>query len=222
MNTETNTITVTKADGTTKSVESPYLDIEAHAQLKKLVASGAAWGNFAKDLANKWFEKLSPKQMDWVHIIVVEAEAKLAAPKEEEAQVTFPGIREMFDGVDKKWPKVTLATENGEPVVIKRAGEMSRYPGRLHITDGGLYAFANQYYGFIDLDGGFTPRRSLEGLVETLTAFDADPVMTATKYGRETGSCCFCARELTTKESLHVGYGPVCADTFGLPWGATE
>ena len=33
--------------------------------------------------------------------------------------------------------------------------------------------------------------------------------------------CCFCHKELTTKESLAVGYGPLCAEKLGLPWGET-
>jgi len=34
-----------------------------------------------------------------------------------------------------------------------------------------------------------------------------------------TGNCCFCRRELTDKRSTEVGYGPICADHFSLPWG---
>lgn len=32
-----------------------------------------------------------------------------------------------------------------------------------------------------------------------------------------TGHCSFCQRELTDAGSLEVGYGPICADRWGLP-----
>lgn len=41
----------------------------------------------------------------------------------------------------------------------------------------------------------------------------------AIEYGRETGVCQFCARELKTEESKARGYGPTCAKNNGLPWG---
>ncbi len=37
--------------------------------------------------------------------------------------------------------------------------------------------------------------------------------------GQATGVCQFCGRELTNAESMRRGYGPVCAERWGLPWG---
>ncbi|GAA3473868.1 DUF6011 domain-containing protein [Nonomuraea roseola] len=36
----------------------------------------------------------------------------------------------------------------------------------------------------------------------------------AKAFGRETGSCCVCRRELTKQDSIDAGIGPVCADKF--------
>ena len=52
-----------------------------------------------------------------------------------------------------------------------------------------------------------------------LKAFAADPETVAAQYGSLTGNCCFCGRKLTDDRSTNVGYGPVCADKFGLNWG---
>lgn len=41
----------------------------------------------------------------------------------------------------------------------------------------------------------------------------------AKAFGDSTHHCVFCHKGLTTKESKAVGYGPVCADNYGLPWG---
>lgn len=37
--------------------------------------------------------------------------------------------------------------------------------------------------------------------------------------GQVTGICCFCGIHLVTHNSIAAGYGPVCADKYGLPWG---
>lgn len=47
----------------------------------------------------------------------------------------------------------------------------------------------------------------------------ADPAQFAAAFGKSTGSCSFCGRGLTDERSVEVGYGPVCADHNGLPWG---
>lgn len=36
----------------------------------------------------------------------------------------------------------------------------------------------------------------------------------AKAYGKETGQCCQCGRELTVKESIEAGIGPICASKF--------
>ena len=39
-------------------------------------------------------------------------------------------------------------------------------------------------------------------------------------FAQEGSQCFICGRDLDTPESLTAGYGPVCADKHGLPWGA--
>lgn len=41
----------------------------------------------------------------------------------------------------------------------------------------------------------------------------------AAAFGHATHHCVFCYKSLTTEESTTVGYGPVCAEKNGLPWG---
>ena len=52
-----------------------------------------------------------------------------------------------------------------------------------------------------------------------IVAFAANPAAVGAAYGKRTGQCCFCCRHLETRESVAVGYGPICAEKFGLPWG---
>ena len=41
----------------------------------------------------------------------------------------------------------------------------------------------------------------------------------AADLGKKYGFCMYCGHLLTTDESLTAGYGPVCASSYGLPWG---
>lgn len=48
-----------------------------------------------------------------------------------------------------------------------------------------------------------------------LVEFEADPLAAAVKYGRESGCCCSCGRDLTDPASIEAGIGPICAGKFG-------
>lgn len=221
--TTTSTITVTKRDGSTKSVETPYTDMEAILRLEDLCFSGSMPLNrssFAVSLANGRCQGrgLSEKQVAWVHILVIEAETPREAPA---PAATLPRLRGMIDlaGESLQFPKINLVTESGQKVRLSRAGSRSSSPGQINITDGRHYS-ENTYFGKIDLDGNLLPSRGMtEEVREFLVAFDADPASVATAYGHRTGSCCFCNRELTDGRSVAVGYGPICAPRYGLPWG---
>lgn len=44
----------------------------------------------------------------------------------------------------------------------------------------------------------------------------ADPLAAAVAFGKRTGECSCCGRELTNHESIDRGIGPICAGKFGL------
>ena len=51
--------------------------------------------------------------------------------------------------------------------------------------------------------------------------FACHPITNAVIKGQRYSNCCFCGLELTNKASLQMGYGPICADKYGLPWHYT-
>src|SRR5574343_120375 len=59
-------------------------------------------------------------------------------------------------------------------------------------------------------------------VVAAVEALAADPAGAASRHGRMTGRCCFCDRRLDDDRSIGVGYGPVCAEKWGLPWGERD
>lgn len=48
-----------------------------------------------------------------------------------------------------------------------------------------------------------------------LAEFEADPLAAAKKYGKLSGRCCSCGRDLTDPVSIENGIGPICATKFG-------
>lgn len=61
-----------------------------------------------------------------------------------------------------------------------------------------------------------------DAVIEHLKRFAADPATFAAEYGRLTGYCCFCHLTLKSERSVAVGYGPVCARNYRLPWGKAK
>jgi hypothetical protein len=51
---------------------------------------------------------------------------------------------------------------------------------------------------------------------QALTYISRDPMAAALKYGRRTGRCSCCGRELTKHSSIDAGIGPICAAKWGL------
>jgi len=52
-------------------------------------------------------------------------------------------------------------------------------------------------------------------VLDLIQEFEANPLATAQKYGKESGRCCSCGRDLTDPVSIENGIGPICATKFG-------
>lgn len=77
------------------------------------------------------------------------------------------------------------------------------------------------HIGSISKSGHWRLKGGLHGdaVLARLREFAARPAEVATEHGRLTGRCCFCRNKLPAEESTAAGYGRICADHFGLPWG---
>lgn len=176
---------------------------------------------FAESLlekAQRWDP--SPKQQFWIDKLSALATGAAPAPS---PAVGFSCERVIayFDraaDAGLKYPKMKL-TAGGEPLVLSRTGERSSRPGAVNITDGGPFD-DNVWYGRIERDGTLVASHQInESVRSVLKNLAADPVKVAALFGQRTGSCCFCRRHLEDYRSVSMGYGPVCAENWGLPWG---
>lgn len=202
---------VTTSTGKTVEVDSPFTDTEA----RQLIADAPDKSDFEKSLLAA--PKLSFKQRAWVHICAVRRTeaAKKPVPQGTALGGDFNRIATMFAkaGQTLQFPKIHLASKH-EHIRLHVFGMNSKYTGQICVkTESG------QYLGRIDKTGNLFASHVADDVMDTLKRFATNPEKVASEYGKLTGHCCFCMRALSDTRSTEVGYGPVCADKFGLAWG---
>lgn len=154
---------------------------------------------------------LSEKQAHWA--------AKLGVPHAASAVIAVDGVLDLFAQAKKKlkFPKLRLAILHGIPVTLSLAGGKAAHPDSVNVKVDG------EWIGRVLADGTVNLYRGQpylkDAVVSLLVELAADPVHVAANYGKMTSHCCFCHRPLSDDRSLDVGYGPVCATNWGLPWG---
>jgi hypothetical protein len=107
---------------------------------------------------------------------------------------------------------------------VNVAGQRARQPGSLTITSAAQgYDGRREWLGRVTLAGTFEAGRSAPAdIAHKLRRFALDPEGEAAAYGALHGRCCFCNKRLGEGEdqrSVAVGYGPTCAENYGLDWG---
>ena len=151
---------------------------------------------------------------------------KGGTPRHAVETVTIEAIDRIIALFDKaateiKYPKITFELGDGSKVKLYRAGERSKYVGDVQVVEAGKAYGEGKYFGRIHGAEFIPGRDSDDYVVQALRDFAANPVEYAGSYGRRTSNCCFCNTLIRTNESLAVGYGPICAGRYGLPWGST-
>lgn len=100
---------------------------------------------------------------------------------------------------------VTLARKNQDSLVwIKHA----RYEGVIGKIDGGTVTLFAARIRAAGIDAG--------EIVALLDDIEANPLAAAIKFGKLSGRCCSCGRDLTADGSIEAGIGPICAKKFAL------
>lgn len=199
-----------------KSIDTPYTAQEAIDLLHGMTKAGGklASNSFALDMSGK--ASYSHDQMVWVHGLVNEALNPTPKPATQ-VKAGYQAIVELLVKASSKlqWPSIRVSTASHGNVKVS----WNRAKSLANVTDGRPFG-SNEWYGRIDAMGNWVPSRSSNGNVERLLGLlAADPVGTMQAYGHSTGQCGFCGRTLTNEDhSVKVGYGPVCAERYGLPW----
>lgn len=169
----------------------------------------------------------SEKQLYWIDQLLERTQPKIQHNVTTESGVS--GIHEFLLRNNKaKYPKVRILWGE-KTLLVSKATEKARFPGSLNVVtrrEGLWGGQENVFLGRIHLDGRFEPHRQsmAEGseneLADVLANFANDPLSAVKAYGFRTGHCCLCGLKLDDERSVLMGYGPVCAKKYQLPWGS--
>ncbi len=170
----------------------------------------------------------SAKQAHWIGVL---AERAATAGKEPEPVARIEnvgGIVALIEGGARRLKHPKVVFQAGEMTLrLSVAGERSSAPGSVNVTSDDRGFAARTWYGRITTGGAYEPNNRIDSaeqgdILEALRKFAADPAGVAAAYGHAVGACCFCSITLTDPRSVGVGYGPDCAENYGLPWGALQ
>ena len=138
----------------------------------------------------------------------------------------FERVAELLKGALEsglKRPAITFALVDadgeklGNRTVVFKCN--ARYPDTIKIQSHVKEKRAKQF-GIIDTNlGTFTyDGHCPTEVVHFVRHVAEDPEAAAVENGMLTGNCCFCAAGLHDNRSTAVGYGPICAKRYKLPW----
>jgi len=187
------------------SFESPYSDAEAIEKLVQLFKDSKITSTFAASLISKK-NKLSEKQVAWVHKLVVDTEEN-----------SYDKIVELFEKAVKRLKQPKMVFDLPDAFVMLTRNTVGKYTQSVQVE-----CMTSGTRGYIDLRGRYHAlgdSKMSPGVARLLKQLNADPVQFTGMYGKLTGRCCYCHLPLTHANSLSVGYGQRCAGNYGLPWG---
>lgn len=183
---------------------------------------------FATSLLNALADtnQLSPKQAYWLN------ELANRLRKSEPIYGSFDAVLVMFRlaGQKLKRPKVRLLSKpdaDGQETYfelwfpIPEDGTSQR---ELKIYIGGWQHHGRRRFGGWVKSDRLIPYRDrlTDSIRLTIQDFALDPQGCAKAMAKRLGCCMFCGARLTDDESKDRGYGPVCAENYGQPWGNLE
>ena len=140
---------------------------------------------------------------------VVEADRAAAAPAIDVSKIeqAFERARESAtrDREGLKFLHLRLDT-----FVFTPASARSRNPGAIYVKEDRIYLGKVQG-GRFSRSGDCTDDQE-----RRIVAVASDPAGAAKAYGLRTGNCSICGRELTRRDSIDLGIGPICAARWGF------
>jgi hypothetical protein len=171
----------------------------------------AEFSDFYRSLSEQFMERgsLSDKQMAAIRNGMLKAEAKKAEKVAKAPVVDVTRIEELFGQARSNGLK-RLVFRVRDGVVVSEAPAHGANAGALYVKENGAYA------GKIKGGRFFATSEASAAVLPRLLAVAADPLTEATLYGKETGECCCCGRELTDPVSVERGIGPICESKWGL------
>lgn len=193
--------------------------INQHSDLVAFMDANANWNNFFASLTSQLRagRGLSENQTAAAYSSMIKIKTKEAvkteaveAGKTEAQTVDLSSIKRMFDNAAASGLKRLAYRANG--LIISPAASSGRNPGALYVKT----EKSGDYQGKV-FENTFHPTFSCtDATKEALNEIAKNPGEAARLYGRNTGRCACCGKELTNAVSIEMGIGPICAGKWGI------
>ena len=167
-------------------------------------------GSFARSLYQA--ERLSDKQLAWVHKLAVDFAAAQSSPQNDTNPSQFESLFAAFEAAKSKGAKrLTLRFEG---INVKPNRDLSAlWVTSQSETEMGDYGLKPKYLGKVTPQG--CDSRLSDTVKEVILSAANDPLTAAIRYGKVSGEYSCCGRQLTDPRSIERGIGPICATKFG-------
>lgn len=186
---------------------------------------------FARNLLSYLTESSTLSVAQWFHMERLANQIKVLTDPSQQMTVegNFNGTLVMLRiaGEKLKRPLIRLLSdpEEGRPqgyfFTLKFRPE--RPSDGVTIVVGGWSGHGQAYVAGWIRDGRFQPHARNGGaprpVLDKIQEFSKDPAQVMKASAAALGVCGFCLQTLSDPESKARGYGPICAENYGLPWG---
>lgn len=182
---------------------------EAHKDVVEWLAQKSGRFDFATALDNALAEwgTLTERQVAAVRNCITNDAARAQARADNAPIVSADHLKAAFDKAKAsglKRPKMSF-----DGFTVSLAPDTGKNPGAIYVK-----ASDGTYLGKVAGGRLFAVRDCPDSVQAEIAALMSDPLKAAQAYGKRTGQCCICARELTDPSSIEEGIGPICARRF--------
>ena len=171
-------------------------------------------GRFAASLWQQSHDRgLSPAQLVWAHKLATDLLQLESEAADDTSEPQFSRLFDTFKAAKSRGLKRLTMRFSG--VIVRPSRDLqSLWVLSATETVEGDYGLQPKYLGKV------TPNRLDSRLADdvksVLLEAAADPLTAAIRYGKETGACSCCGRDLTNPDSIAAGIGPICREKYGL------
>ena len=169
----------------------------------KAVAA-AQFSSFGKSLLSQIEsgKTLSPRQIECLNDILAKRDAMQSAKKAPAMEVNLSPIHAMFEKAQAAG--LSRLAYRAEGLTLSLAKAASANPGAIYVKAGDDYLGKVIENKFLATNAATNEHKRL------LNVIAENPVGVARAYGKRTGICSCCGRELTDPVSIENGIGPIC------------
>lgn len=184
------------------------MQLKSNAPEIKWIIRNAATDDFARSLDKRLLEtgELTDN--------MIAAVARIVARNASAVAIDAAGVERIVSSFNRaadsglKYPKMYLAD------FTFALATKGRSKGAIWVTDG--FTRGGRYLGKV-ADGKFTASDACTAAERAkVLEVCADPKQAAEAFGKETGRCACCGRELTDPVSIANSIGPICAERYGF------